>query len=475
MATGFLFCLIFVLKVIFFLKSYKFFLRKCALNENESKGKQVIWQIGKVLTSYFPDLYDKLSGIVDPRKRREYALTELVMGGIMLFVFKEGSRNAFDNERKEAVFSRNYQRAFHLQLPGMDAVEDLYRLLDAGELEKLKTFLIKELVEKKVFHRFRFLGKRYLIAIDGTGVASYASNYCGECTSKTSSKTGKTTYYHHVLEAKLVTSNGISASLLTEWIRNENGKEYDKQDCELTAFKRLAVRLKQLYPRLPIVILADGLYANAPFFQICRENGWDFIVSFKDGNLPSVHQEIALLPGSAKQTRKRFIPGKEGFIREQSFEWINGIDYCGFTLSVITCHEIKTWIKSKKTEEKNFTHISSIPIDQDNYYHVSDSGRMRWNIENSFDYLKEHGYNLGHKFSRVSFQALKNYHQSMMLGHLINQFVEKSVEIVALLARDSKLTIIHLWKKLTSYLSEQEMNTQEYDQFVRKRNQIRLA
>ena len=223
------------------------------------------------------------------------------------------------------------------------------------------------------------------------------------------------------------------------------------------------------------MILADGLYSNAPFFQICRENGWDFIVSFKDGNLPSVHQEIALLPASAKQTRKRFIPGKEGFVREQSFEWINGIDYCGFTLSVITCREIKTWIKSKKSEEKSFTHISSIPADQDNYYHVSDSGRMRWNIENSFDYLKEHGYNLGHKFSRVSFQALKNYHQSMMLGYLINQFVEKSVEIAALLARDSKLTIIHLWKKLTSYLSEQEINIQEYDQFVRKRNQIRLA
>lgn len=196
------------------MKYCKFFLRKCALNE--SKGKQVAWQIGKVISSYFPGLYEKISLLVDPRERKEYTLSELVMGGIMLFVLKEGSRNAFDNDRKESVFRRNYQRAFQLQLPSMDAVEDLYRLLGDGELEKLKTVLVKELIVKKVSQRFRFLGKRYFISIDGTGVASYESNYCGECTSKTSSKTGKTTYFHYVLEAKLVTTNGMSVSLLSE-------------------------------------------------------------------------------------------------------------------------------------------------------------------------------------------------------------------------------------------------------------------
>jgi hypothetical protein len=92
-------------------------LRKCG--NNESKGKPVAWQIGKVIHSYFPCIQDKLSGLVDPRKRKEYTLAELVMGGIMLFVFKEGSRNAFDNDRKESVFRRNYQRAFQMQLPSI--------------------------------------------------------------------------------------------------------------------------------------------------------------------------------------------------------------------------------------------------------------------------------------------------------------------------------------------------------------------
>lgn len=418
---------------------------------------------------------EKIQGLKDPRKRKEYTLAELVIGGVMLFVFKEGSRNAFDNDRKEKVFRKNYQRAFKLRLPSTDATEDLFRLFDSRELETLKSLLIKELVSRKVFHKFRFMGKRYFISVDGTGVSTYKSDYCGECTSKTS-KNGVTTYFHNVLEAKLVTSNDMSVSVATEWIQNEKGKEYDKQDCELKAFKRLAGKLKKMYPRLPLVILADGLYANQTFFKICKDNGWEFIATFKDGSLPSVHEEISLLPGSAKQCRERLVAKKKGQqIKQQRFEWVNDISYCGFNLSVIECHETTVWTKSKRTEQRTFTHISSMPIDYLNYCQISDGGRMRWRIENSFDYLKEHGYNLGHKFSRASFNALKNYYQCMMLAHMINQFVEKSVEIVRLLAQHSKSTVANLWKRLLAYFTETNIEQEEYEQFVRKRHQLRLA
>lgn len=411
-------------------------------------------------------------GLNDPRKRKDYSLAELVIGGIMLFVFKEGSRNAFDNDRRESGFRKNYERVFGLRLPSMDAVEDLYRCLDEAELETLKSLLVKSLIEKKVFYKFRFLGKRYFVAIDGTGVSSYKSNYCGECTSKTS-KNGTTTYFHNVLEAKLVTANGMSVSIATEWIQNENGKEYDKQDCELKAFKRLAMKLKKMYPRLPLVILADGLYANQTFFKICKDNGWEFIVTLKDGSLPSIHEEINLLPESAKQRGERFMANRQGHTKQQ-FQWINNIDYHGVNLSVIECKETRTWPKPGKTEEKTFTHISSIQVDSSNYCTVSDGGRMRWNIENSFDYLKEHGYNLGHKFSRVSFRALKNYFQSMALAHTINQIVERSTEIAGMIAAHSKETIFNLWKRLIAYFSEGRADKDEYSHLLSKRYQIRL-
>ena len=432
------------------------------------------YQIGKVLHSGFPGLSDKINHLCDPRKRKDYSLAELVMGGIMLFVFKEGSRNAFDNDRKEDLFRENYEKAFNMRLPSTDAVEDLFRVLDEQELEGLKALIVKELIERKVFHKFRFMGNRYLIAVDATGATTYDKDPDGECTSKTS-KNGVTTYFHNVLEAKLVTSNDMAISIATEWVRNTPGKEYEKQDSELKAFKRLAVKLKKMFPRLPIVILADGLYANQTFFKICKDNGWEFIVTFKDGNLPSVHEEIDLLPESAKHTGERFLAKKEGRTIEQKFKWVNDIEYKGHILSVVECKETEHWEKTKKTEKHTFLHISSIPADRINYYHISDGGRLRWRIEDSFDYLKEHGYNLRHKYSRASFNALKNWYQSMMLAHMINQFVEKSTEVVLILASNSKGTIINLWKKLISFFTENNIDKIEYDQFVRKRHQIRLA
>ena len=70
---------------------------------------------------------------------------------------------------------------------------------------------------------------------------------------------------------------------------------------------------------------------------------------------------------------------------------------------------------------------------------------------------------------------LKNYYQCMMLAHMINQFVKKSTEIVQMLTLHSKNTRINLWKRLLAYFTEVEIDDREYDQFVRKRHQVRLA
>jgi hypothetical protein len=66
-----------------------------------------------------------------------------------------------------------------------------------------------------------------------------------------------TLYYHPVLEAKLVTANGFSFSVMSEFIENVD-LSADKQDCERKAFYRLAKRLKARFPRWPICLLLDG-------------------------------------------------------------------------------------------------------------------------------------------------------------------------------------------------------------------------
>ena len=170
------------------------------------------------------------------------------------------------------------------------------------------------------------------MAVDATGVVSFDEKHCEHCLHKTSKK-GKVTYFHNVLEAKLLFSNGFSISLGSEWI--ENPDEYEKQDCELKAFERLAEKLKKWYPRLPICIVADGLYPNQTFFNVCKDNQWHFIVTFKEGNLPTVWEEVFSLRGIIKNNHhtETSIVGIQK--RQQDYCWINEIDYHGHLINWI--------------------------------------------------------------------------------------------------------------------------------------------
>ena len=220
-------------------------------------GRIILYQVKKVLHCHFPTLWQQVSQLADSRFRREYRIEELVLGGVMLFLFKSTSRNDMDNKRKDTVFAKNYQRVFGLRLPSTEAIDDLLKVLDHDDLETVKGHLLTALIEKKVFHRFRFLG-RWTVAVDATGAYNWGEKQVDFALHKTSS-TGKTTYFSNILEAKLVTTTGLSIPLATEWIYNGE-EDYQKQDCEQSAFKRLSETLKKRFPRLPICILADGLY-----------------------------------------------------------------------------------------------------------------------------------------------------------------------------------------------------------------------
>jgi len=222
----------------------------------------------------------------------------------MMSVFKKGSRNTFNNERESDEFIRNYSGIFGVRFPHTDTVAEIMRRTDSECSEKLKIRLVKTLITKKVFYKNRVSGKYYLIAIDGSHAMTVGEGHCKHCLKRTSEKSGKATYFHNVAEAELVTGNGFSISLETERVENPGGK-YDKQDCGLKASVRLAEKLKRNFPRLPICIVGDGLYPDQTFFRICRENGWEFIISFGDGNLPSVWEEVRILKKLSEENRRR--------------------------------------------------------------------------------------------------------------------------------------------------------------------------
>jgi hypothetical protein len=420
-------------------------------------------RLKKTIDHHFPELYEKIAAIPECRQQADYTLLELIVAGIAMFVLKKGSRNGLNNERDEPQFRKNYECLFKARLPHMDTVEAVMRVLEERHIEQLKAELVKALLSKKVLRKYRLLGHCYMVVIDGTHVMDVQEGHCEHCLQQRL-KSGRVRHFHNVLEAKLVTDNGFCLSLATEWL--ENTEEYNKQDCELKAFARLAVKLKRFYPRLSLCILADGLYPNQTFFRICQDSGWSWIVTLKEGNLQSVWKRVFQRQGLRHcRTREECILKRAQQIHRR-YEWHPDMNYKGFRVHWYCCEE------TVAQEVTRFVWLSSMAMDCYSVIELSECGRLRWRIENQgFDVQKHHGYGLGHQFSRKSMLAMKNYYQLMQIAHLFNQLFELSSLLAEV--RGSKESLAHIWLCLVGEIRHEVLHWAVLTSLLTRRIRIR--
>ena len=445
--------------------------RRRAAAAEPSRGQAVLYELFKTIHHFFPDLFDPLRQVEDCRQQSDYTLVEILLAAIMRFVFQQGSRNALNNKRDEKKFKQHYERLFKLRLPHLDTVHRVLCRLPDAELEPLKPTLVKTLLAKKVLPKYRLFGRWLVVAVDGTGGVSFSERHGEHCLHRTS-KSGKTTYFHPVLEAKLITTSGLAISLATEWIANPDG-EYDKQDGERKAFLRLAAQLKQQYPRLPLCLTADGLYPSQGFFEICRQHGWAFILTVQDGNLPTVWEDVqGLLPRTPGQCQhERRYHGAT--VIDQTCRWLNPLEYGGHTLAWLECVEVVTSPKQDQPSHHRFVHLTHLTVTARTVRALSHTGRLRWKIENEgFNTQKPLGYGLTHNYARVSWQAAKNDYQCLQIGHLINQLTILSTTFQVHL--QGKRTCRHLWLCMIAFLLEGHLCQHPLDMLAQHHFQIRL-
>ena len=344
------------------------------------------------------------------------------------------------------------------------------RGLPPAELERIKQLLVRQLIEKRALDKFRYRG-RFIVVVDGTGVYSFDYEPFAGCPHKTS-KNGKTTWQVYVLEAKIVCSNNFSLSLATEWLQNSDNMD-EKQDCEQKAFVRLACKLKKMYPRMAVAIAADSLYPNNTFFNICRKNGWRFILTFKEGSLKTVWEEVmSLYPLEEKQNKQTRIKNrKKGKVRqEESSMFINGIEYKKHRLNWV---EYISYDTGEDSSHQRFVHITDLDVNRQTVWETSFYGRLRWKIENEgFNTQKNGGYNLGHKYSRKHTSAMQNYYQLLQIAHLIVQLTER-LKAVQEGMKLSQRTTKSLWTDLQATMLKEKIETGEVHEISENTKQLR--
>ena len=417
----------------------------------------------RIIRCKLPLLLKRLSRIPDPRnpKKVKHKLTVLMLYGILTFVLQMSSRREANRTISRPMFMENLKVLFpELEsLPHHDTLMRVLSRIDVHQIECIHIELVRQFIRKKKFQRY-LIHHCYPIAIDGTQKFVRSWLWAEQCLER-EVKNGEGTqrYYSvYVLEASLAFHDGMTIPLMSEFLDyTEGDTEKSKQDCELKGFYRLAKRIKQAFPRLRIMVLLDGLYANGPVMELCRKHKWEFMIVLKDTCLLSLWEEFEGLKGLQANNHQNRTWGN----RKQHFQWVNDIAYYYGAnekkkqiVHVVVCEE--NWEEVAKdaativTKKGRHAWISSKPLDKWNIHEQCNLGaRHRWGIESGFLVEKRQGYQYEHCFS-YNWNAMQGYHYLMRLGHMFNVLSHYSERLVSMVKEMGVRGLIHFIRETIS-------------------------
>ena len=414
--------------------------KKVSRKESREKLERIHLSIEliRVIKRFFPGLWDALSQVRDPRNQSyiTYSNCTLMMTRILSAIFYISSMRKSSEELNSRIAIENvgaFCRQELEELPYWETINDQLKRIDPDELSAVIPRMVFDLIRSRAFEDGRIRNRYWQIIIDATQIFSSQKPLDGNYTYRVHNK-GKENEYieycYYVLEAKIVLRNDIIVSIMSEFIENTD-VEYKKQDCERNAALRLLERLKKTFPRLPICISGDSLYAYDGFFQRCEEYGWRFLVRFKEGSIPTMQQEFDALKDLQKNKSKK---------ADGEYDFVTGIDYHGNHIN---------YVHFAQNHGAIFNFLTNLPVTKKNVAETVFFGRRRWTIENQgFNAQKNHGYFIEHLFSR-NCQAMKNHYYLIQLAHMISQIMEawKSLwEKVKLSGEQRHRRLLESWK-----------------------------
>jgi hypothetical protein len=361
----------------------------------------------------FPYLNGLFNALPDGRAADDclYTTATILWLVVLGFLCRKGTRNAMDVDRNTGLNPANLmalsgQRRWPdgrpLTAPCTQTATRFLDILLPGYLELVLVAVAQNLLRSKLLDNARFVG-RVLIAFDGTKQENFR-RWSAPWRRK----------YRYVLHAKIIGPNGTAFTVMAEPCDHYD-TERGKLDCERAAFQRLAQRLKTAFPRLPICLLGDALFACEAVFALCQRYDWKFIFTLKEGSHPVVFAEaVELLPLATGQvyqlTRKDF---------RQDTRWVDNVAFGDRRLAVVFQGEADGTKEFFCAWATNF-----LIANPERAAGIAASGRWRSRIEESYNVQKNGGFGLEHAF-RETDRGAANYHLLMQLAHTIEQLLFK--------------------------------------------------
>lgn len=370
------------------------------------------------LAGKFPCLRKWMSELPDARVRDMcvYAGEHIWMQILAMFLTRSGSRNAFDAKRNtgrtpESFAGFSGQRADDRRFEGMprvtcgDNAAHHASRTDPGEVGKLPVKMISQLIEARTFDHARLFGQWHVVIVDGT-VREKCRQGVKDGVTRGSAR------FRYVLEACIL-AGGLKLPFLHEFV-DMTDPARDKEDCELKAFYRLAERLKELFPRLPLIIVGDALFCCAPASEICEANGWKYLFCIKEGRQPALWDEVLTLLPLETGNRVRHLHGAGADVTFHDFRWVTDLPFGKGAASVILEGDVTAESATLYAWITNMHKLDAPRVPA----LCAATGRQRHCIEDHFNTQKNNGAGLGHAFCADE-TASKNYYSIMQCAQIL--------------------------------------------------------
>lgn len=339
------------------------------------KGKA---KILRRLIAYAEKIFDFSSTIIlplrDPRPQPRIPTALLVKSALVLFWARLGSLNSFELSRPSG-FWKNWLG----QAPA-----------SADTLGRVHAGLAAEGLRQGIHHVYDCL-KRNKALPDQQGVAvavldgheSHATyrRHCSGCLQRVVTVAGqeRTQHYHRYVTLMLLPGSVAGRPplrLLLDLEPQRPGE--DEVACAL----RLLRRVCKCYPRAFDLLLADALYAQAPFFNFLLDQGKHALVVIKDERRDLYQDSVGLF---------RAMPPQPGQYRSRQCSWWDVSDLRSWPqvqepLRVVRSQETYSVKRQRDGKSEPLTTewiwVTTLPAQQISTQRVVYLGHQRWDIEN---------------------------------------------------------------------------------------------
>jgi len=385
----------------------------------------------RIVGVLWPKFNEYLDSVNDFRRqdRIVYEMRLLLFLAILERIMGHTSNRQHDYVKHEEFLKDTVSKLMETYpefLPHSDTIKYVIERLKPEDLDAIRRKMTNKLLRGKRLYGMRtgdWLSRTYqyyLIAIDG--VHYYSSTAPLSHSTHRTHSNGKTEYMLMALEASIVMPGGIRIPLMTEFIENPDG-EYDKQDCELKAAKRLMGRLKDKLGHMKLILLFDGLYLCEDILNICRKSGWELSVTVNEKTPAFLKKVEEKLNGKSAIHCTCINPTDE---KTRDVFWCNGVKHkfgnTEFSLNVIK-------MTMQNNEKKNcFVYATTTFLHHNKETTLrilDDICRVRWQIEEQFKVQKHHGLELETAFG-IRGEAGQNYYLIVQIADIIRTFMMHS-------------------------------------------------